>query len=472
MLSVTGLQLAELESHIKKTNTHLLENAQINISLHNGPRAFVVTGPARSLYGLVTSLRKVRAPSGLDQSKTPFSQRKPVFSVRFLVVGVPYHSAYLAGQTDKVAEDLKGEELWKADELAIPVFNTEDGSDLRKLSTSITRSLSEQIFTQPIHWSAATNFPETATHAVDFGPGGLSGIGPLTAKNLDGRGVRVIVVGDRAKGDAELYSVGNVKYEDWWGKKFAPALVKTSDGSLFVDTPFSRLLGKPPIMVAGMTPSTVQAGFVSAVLDAGFHVELAGGGQYNPAALRARVAEIQTKIPAGVGLTLNALYINPRQFGFQLPLWQEMRKEGLPIEGFCVAAGIPSTEKVAEIIGGLRAVGIRHVAFKPGSVNGIRQVVAIAASNSDFPVIMQWIGGRAELLRYSSTTQHLSSAVVGSVPPRIMSGHTSLANGRQYDVQPMPFDRFLFATRVIVAKDTSSSVKDLIVAATSVDDAQ
>jgi enoyl reductase-like protein len=31
-----------------------------------------------------------------------------------------------------------------------------------------------------------------------------------------------------------------------------------------------------------------------------------------------------------------------------------MRKEGLPIEGFCVAAGIPSTEKAVEIVDGLR----------------------------------------------------------------------------------------------------------------------
>ncbi|KAJ7062697.1 hypothetical protein C8F01DRAFT_1281680, partial [Mycena amicta] len=236
-------------------------------------------------------------------------------------------------------------------------------------------------FSPFIHWSAATNFPETAPHVVDFGPGELSGIGPLTAKNLDRRGVRVIVVGDRAKGGAELYDSQSVKYEDWWNKKFAPGLVKASDGSMYVDTPFSCLLGKPPIMVAGMTPSTVKAGFVSAVLDAGYHIELAGGGHYNAAALRSKVAEIQAAIPTGVGITLNALYINPRQFGFQLPLWQEMRKEGLPIEGFCVAAGIPSTEKAAEIIAGLRDAGIRHVAFKPGSVEGIRQVVAIAASN-------------------------------------------------------------------------------------------
>lgn len=127
MLSITGLSLKELEPHIKKTNSHLPDNSKLHVSLHNGPRAFVVTGPARSLYGLVTSLRKVRAPNGLDQSKIPFSQRKPVFSVRFLVVGVPYHSEYLNGTTDILIEDDLGEELWKAQDLKIPVYNTEDG---------------------------------------------------------------------------------------------------------------------------------------------------------------------------------------------------------------------------------------------------------------------------------------------------------------------------------------------------------
>ena len=50
-------------------------------------------------------------------------------------------------------------------------------------------------------------------------PGGLSGIGLLTAKNLEGRGIRVIVVDGRVKGDAELYSSESVVYEDWWGKR-------------------------------------------------------------------------------------------------------------------------------------------------------------------------------------------------------------------------------------------------------------
>ena len=98
---------------------------------------------------------------------------------------------------------------------------------MRELSSSITRSLCEQIFTSPIHWTKATDFSETTTHAIDFGPGGLSGIGPLTAKNFEGRGVRVVIAGDRAKGEVELFSSTDVKYEEWWSKKWSPSLVRT-----------------------------------------------------------------------------------------------------------------------------------------------------------------------------------------------------------------------------------------------------
>lgn len=240
-------------------------------------------------------------------------------------------------------------------------------------------------------------------------------------------------------------------------------------------------------MVAGMTPTTVKAGFVSAVLSAGYHIELAGGGHYNTAALRAKIEDIQSKIPEGTGITLNSLYINPKQFGFQFPLWLEMRREGLPVEGFCVAAGIPSSEKAAEIIDGLRSAGIKHVSFKPGSVEGIRQVVNIAAANSDFPIILQWTGGRAGghhsyedfhtpiLKTYNAIRQHDNICLIagsGFGGADDIWPYLTGAWSKKYNAQPMPFDGFLFASRVMVAKEahTSSSVKDLIVAAPGVDD--
>jgi len=129
MLAVTGLPLTTLEKHIRTTNKHLPTNSQLYVSLYNGPKAFVVTGPARALFGLVTALRQIRAPSGLDQTRIPFSQRKPTFSIRYLTVGVPYHSEYLSGATKRVFEtDLGGKELWVPKDLSIPVYHTETGT--------------------------------------------------------------------------------------------------------------------------------------------------------------------------------------------------------------------------------------------------------------------------------------------------------------------------------------------------------
>ena len=225
-------------------------------------------------------------------------------------------------------------------------------------------------------------------------------------------------------------------------------------------------------MVAGMMPSTVKAGFVSAVLDASYHIELAGGGHYNAAALCPKIAESQKLIPAGVGITLNSLYINPRQFTFQFPLWQEMRKEGLPVEGFCIAAGIPTMEKAVEIIEGLKAAGIKHIDFKPSSINGIRQVISI-----DFPIIMQWIGGCAGghhsfedfhqpvLATYHAIRQHANISLVGGSgfgsAEDVWEYLTGDWSVQRFGVQPVPFDGFLFASRVMVAKEahTSSLVK-------------
>lgn len=493
MLSVTGMLQPALEKHVKATNSHLEPSQQVSISLFNGPRNFIVTGAPRSLFGLVGSLRAVRAENGLDQSKIPFGKRKPVFNMRFLPVGVPYHSASLEGCTRKVVdEDYKGAKIWDVEDLKTSVNNTEDGSDMRSYSsgTDLTASLCDQIFFKHIYWTKATDLPSTATHCIDFGTGGLSGIGGLTARNLEGRGIRVITPSGTHLTSPELYDVTSVRREQRWSEVFSPKLARTRSGELKIDTPFSQLLGRAPIMVAGMTPCTVQAGFNAAVLNAGYHIELAGGGHYNPKALRSKVDTITSMVEPGQGLTLNALYINQRQWGFQFPQWMEMKKEGLPIQGFCVAAGIPSVEKAKEILDGLKSAGIEHVSFKPGSIDGIRQVCNIASANPDFPIILQWTGGRAGghhscedfhqpiLSTYSSIRKYKNiSLVAGSgfgshedfYP--YLTGQWSV---EQFNLQPMPFDGVLFASRVMTAKEahTSDPIKQLIVDAPGVEDHQ
>jgi hypothetical protein len=55
--------------------------------------------------------------------------------VRFLVTGVPCHGKDLEGVVDEVYEDMGGEELWTVYDLAVPVYNTEDGTWLMRSCT-------------------------------------------------------------------------------------------------------------------------------------------------------------------------------------------------------------------------------------------------------------------------------------------------------------------------------------------------
>ena len=73
----------------------------------------------------------------------------------------------------------------------------------------------------------ATAFPQSATHAIDFGPGGASGIGPLTGRNLEGRGVKVVVPGEKGRVGAEIYASVGSKKEVKWIENYGPKLVKT-----------------------------------------------------------------------------------------------------------------------------------------------------------------------------------------------------------------------------------------------------
>lgn len=83
MLSVRDLPTSKVEKFIEQTNAHLPKEKHIAISLVNGARNLVLSGPPESLYGFNLNLRNVKAPNGLDQSRIPFSERKLKCSNRF-----------------------------------------------------------------------------------------------------------------------------------------------------------------------------------------------------------------------------------------------------------------------------------------------------------------------------------------------------------------------------------------------------
>ncbi|CAO1598650.1 beta subunit of fatty acid synthetase [Xanthoria calcicola] len=493
MLSIRDLPQAALEEHVNATNHHLPKDRHIAISLTNSARNFVVTGPPISLYGLNLRLRKVKAPTGLDQTRIPFTERKVRFVNRFLPITAPFHSIYLTDAYKQLQEDLKDLRI-HSQTLGIPVFDTANGKDIRQEGGNIVPALVRMITQDPVKWEIATAFPN-ATHIVDFGPGGISGLGVLTNRIKEGTGVRVILAGamDGTNSEVgykpELFDRDEehaVKYAVDWVKEHGPKLVKTSAGQTFVDTKMSRLLGIPPVMVAGMTPCTVPWDFVAATMRAGYHIELAGGGYYNAKSMTEALTNIETHIPAGRGITINLIYVNPRAMAWQIPLIGKLRSDGVPIEGLTIGAGVPSIEIANEYI---ETLGIKHIAFKPGSVEAIQQVVNVAKANPHFPVMLQWTGGRGgghhsyedfhqpilqmygRIRRCDNLILVAGSGFGGSEDTYpYMTGTWS----SRFGYPPMPFDGCLFGSRMMTAKEchTSKNAKRAIAEAEGIDDSQ
>jgi len=494
MLTIRDLSRETVDKLIETTNQHLPEDRHIGISLVNSARNFVVTGPPMSLYGLNLQLRKIKAATGLDQTRIPFTERKVRFTNRFLPITAPFHSPYLTEAIKHLQSDLQDIHI-PATELGIPVYDTFTGNDLQeKRGENIVPSLVRMICQQQVLWEKATVMPN-ATHILDFGPGGISGLGVLTNRNKDGTGVRVILAGTMDGTNTEVGYKPEifdrdadhaVKYAVDWLKEYGPRLVKTSVGQTFVDTKMSRTLGLPPVMVAGMTPCTVAPDFVASTMNAGYEIELAGGGYYNDKSMTEAISKIEKAIPAGRGITVNLIYVNPRAMAWQIPMIGRLRAEGVPIEGLTIGAGVPSIEVANEYI---ETLGIKHIAFKPGSMDAIQQVINIAKANPGFPVMMQWTGGRGGghhsfedfhqpiLSMYSRIRKCENIVLIAGSGFGGAEDTYPYLNGdwaRKFGYPPMPFDGVLFGSRVMVAKEahTSKMAKQAIVDAPGLDDAE
>ena len=379
--------------------------------------------------------------------------------------------------------------------LGIPVYDTNTGKDLRdEGSQDIVPALVRMITQDPVNWEKATLFPN-ATHIIDFGPGGISGLGVLTHRNKDGTGVRVILAGAMDGTNTEIGYKPElfdrdeehaVKFAVDWVKEHGPKLIKTSVGQTFVDTKMSRLLGVPPVMVAGMTPCTVPWDFVAATMNAGYHIELAGGGYYNAKTMTEALNKIEKATPAGRGITINLIYVNPRAMQWQIPLIAQLRSEGVPIEGLTIGAGVPSIEVANEYI---ETLGIKHIAFKPGSMEAIQQVINVAKANPTFPVMLQWTGGRGGGHHSFEDFHQPILQMYGRIRrcPNIILVAGSGFGGSQdtypyltgtwsakFGYPPMPFDGCLFGSRMMTAKEakTSTNAKKAIAEAEGVDDSQ
>lgn len=523
MLSVTGLPYTVLSKFIEKTNSTFGSSSvtrKVYLSLINGMDVCSVTGHPYSLVNLQSMLRTIQAESDENQDRIPFSKRKLKFHMSFLPVSVPFHCPLLEGAVDKIMCDLDRAELRSLKDLTgaafhgIPIWSTNDNESLADRK-NIMHALVSMQTVQPVHWGLTCRklVALGVSHVVDFSRGGAaSSFARLTQRNLDGTGIQVllasteesddntvvrvvqpdgteVVKGDskntmNLKGRAAWMDLGSA--DDFpvgvdWREAFGPKLLKLNDGRVALRTKYTDLFNRPPLFVSGMTPCTAEAGVCSAVINAGYSVELAGGGQHTPALFRQRVNEIAARTPPGEGIHINLLFLNPFLWNQQYPLALKMRKEeGINIDCLTIAAGVPAPDKADEICEQMLDAGITKLGFKPGTAGAISQVVDIAARNPRMAIILQWTGGRSGG-HHSSEDQHIPLLatyalirtqaniilVMGGGIGDATSAYPYLSGtwSLPFFKPPMPLDGLLFGSRLMVALETPTDpkVKQLIV---------
>ncbi len=430
------------------------------LSIRNGRRSVVITGTPEQLSRFELYCKQISEREEADRKNKVRGGDvfAPVFDAVQVEVG--FHTPRLADSIDIVGE-------W-ADKVGIDV--------------DLARAMAEAILVQPVDWvdEVIQVHEAGARWILDLGPGDI--LTRLTAPVIRGLGVGIVPAATRG-GQRNLFTVGAVPEVARPWSSYAPSVVALPDGRVKLSTKFTRLTGRSPILLAGMTPTTVDAKIVAAAANAGHWSELAGGGQVTEPIFSDRVEELAGLLEPGRTYQFNALFLDPYLWKLQVGgkrLVQKARQSGAAIDGVIVSAGIPELEEAVELIEELNDIGISHVVFKPGTIEQIRSVIRIATEVPTKPVIMHIEGGRAGghhswedlddllLATYSElrSRSNITVCVGGGIgTPEKAAEYLSGRWAQSYGFPLMPIDGILVGTAAMATLEstTSPSVKRMLV---------
>jgi fatty acid synthase len=430
------------------------------LSIRNGRRSVVITGTPEQLSRFELYCQQISEKEAAERKSK--LRGGDVFAPVFdpVQVEVGFHTPRLADGIDIVGG-------W-AEKVGLDV--------------ELARTLTNAILVDRVDWvEEITRVHDAgARWILDLGPGDI--LTRLTAPVIRGLGVGIVPAATRG-GQRNLFTVGAVPEVARAWSTYAPTVITLPDGRVKLSTKFTRLTGCSPILLAGMTPTTVDAKIVAAAANAGHWAELAGGGQVTEEIFADRVEELSGLLEPGRTYQFNTLFLDPYLWKLQVGgkrLVQKARQSGAAIDGLVISAGIPDLEDAVELIDELNDVGISHVVFKPGTVEQIRSVIRIATEAPTKSVIMHVEGGRAGghhswedlddllLATYSElrSRPNITVCVGGGIgtpeqAAEYLSGRWSLS----YGFPSMPIDGILVGTAAMATLEatTSPAVKRMLV---------
>lgn len=436
------------------------------LSIRNGRRSVVITGTPEQLSRFELYCQQISEKEEADRKNK--LRGGDVFAPVFdpVRVEVGFHTPRLADGIDIVG-------AW---------------AEKVGLNVELVRRLTESILVSRVDWVEEITGVHNAgaRWILDLGPGDI--LTRLTAPVIRGLGVGIVPAATRG-GQRNLFTVGATPEVARPWSSYAPTVVTLPDGRVKLSTKFTRLTGRSPILLAGMTPTTVDAKIVAAAANAGHWAELAGGGQVTEEIFGARIEELSGLLEPGRTYQFNTLFLDPYLWKLQVGgkrLVQKARQAGAAIDGLVISAGIPDLEEAVELIDELNDVGISHVVFKPGTIEQIRSVIRIATEAPTKSVIVHIEGGRAGghhswedlddllLATYSElrSRSNITVCVGGGIgTPERAAEYLSGRWSQSYGFPSMPIDGILVGTAAMATLEstTSPSVKQMLVETTGTD---
>ncbi|AOZ72886.1 type I polyketide synthase [Boudabousia tangfeifanii] len=467
MRSVRGLCQNAIDRALAKQHTGCEETEKVAVALKNGPQTFVLAGHPQSLldFEAICQKRVDERNDELANKQRGGNEINPIWDE--LPINVPFHHPAFTPALEHALD-------WAQKcHLALPELS----------------QLAAAILTESHDWpSELVSLAGSYDWAVNLGPGDsltrLSStlVSPAKLQILEGGNYQLRQAWHTPGVLDQQIQAGEADRAKSDYTRFAPKLVKLADGTTRLETAFSRLTGNSPVLLAGMTPTTVDAEIVAAAANAGYWAEMAGGGQYSPEVFNHNLKNLVAALEIGRCAQFNSMFFDRYmwnlQFGTQR-IVSKARAAGAPLNGVTISAGIPEVAEATELIASLTQDGFSYIAFKPGTISQIRSVLAIAKANPNFQLIMQVEDGHAGghhswenlddllLATYDEirATENVVLCVGGGIgTPQIAARYLLGTWSEKYTADRRPVDGILVGTAAMTCLEakTSPEVKQLL----------
>ncbi|MDA9913230.1 DUF1729 domain-containing protein, partial [Candidatus Nanopelagicales bacterium] len=472
MVSVSGPRLAQLQPLIAQV-------PGVQLAVVNTATSHVLAGSLEQLGVLQRRLEDAARKEAATFKEGQHRGRPFSFEWEPLANSAPFHHDSLQDAAEQVCRWLADANLALTGSDRLTVIDPATNAEVHPQDG--LQAVVWSVLARPQNWSATVS--ELAQPGATLvGVGRAPAIWALTTSAMAGRGVPVVRTSEVAERDRFLRAEADPAGRPACYSDYTPQVTTAASGELQLQTRHTRLSGRSPIVLAGMTPTTVDVPIVAAAANAGHVAELAGGGQVSQHIFDLRMAELRESLTDGHEVVFNALHLDPYLWGLHLggeKLVQKARKAGAPICGVTISGGIPDLDDAARLLAELRSLGVWLNALKPGTTQQIDDALAIAATTED-PLWLHVEGGAAgghhswesldDLLLSRYEAMRAQDNVVLCVGGGIDSPQTAAAYltgdwALQYGPVRMPVDAILVGTVAMATAESTASddVKRLLV---------